>query len=83
MSLVLVISLSGCMTILASFDDDNRPLPPMAGTRLWYEAVNDEKWAIFAIFLFPDLPLSFIADVALLPLTVPLYLHREFWMDEK
>ena len=81
---IIVISLSGCMsfgaTFGAAFEKDNPHfLEPMAGFRTWSACFNDPMMGGFAILLIPDLPFSFALDIALLPLTLPYSLVREFF----
>jgi len=78
--LVISLSLSGCFTLMASTTD--RPLEPMAGTRFWLACTRDPMGITLAIYGILDLPISFALDVALLPITIPVTLFREYFSDD-
>ena len=80
--LVLTISLllSGCWSVASTVGDvvDGEVPRVYSGTRNWYTCwTHHDTSVLLALFTIPDLPLTFILDTGLLPLTAPLNIIEE------
>lgn len=90
--LALILPLNGCMTLIARYQDPSGPpendphrnrIRVYSGTHLAIEWFGAENVALFA---FLDLPLSFVADTIILPLTIyeefSGQLHKAAWRGD-
>ncbi len=66
--------LAGCFTTQRYAGLNGRSSPDVyAGTRILFDVVDFESKEVYYLF---DLPFSFVADTALLPVTLPMALVR-------
>ncbi|MCA8921249.1 MAG: YceK/YidQ family lipoprotein [Planctomycetes bacterium] len=79
-ALALALQLTGCMTCVQTLVGE---LPAaLGGTRLWAQDYSaDVRWGGLSagryVFLCGDLPLSLLADLLLLPVTIPCELLHD------